>query len=184
MDVTVVRRDGQWRISRLPDGVVVPLSILRDNYRTVRTWFVDPVRRLVVARPALPAQRAGQGAGRAGAGAAAGRAVRGAAGAAVSQLPAGAQLRSNVAMSPDGALVVDLTQVGELDADRPRLLAAQVVLSLAEVNVARVRLLVDGEPLLAGRPELSRDDVAALIAEVQPGADVPALVVAAGGCAS
>ena len=92
--------DGQWRISRLPDGTVVPLSILRDNYRTVRTWFVDPVRRLVVADlrylPSVPAR------------AQAARALElllagpsGALqGAAVSQLPAGAQLRSNVALSP------------------------------------------------------------------------------------
>ena len=54
------------------------------------------------------------------------------------------------------------------------------MLSLAEVNVGRVRLLVDGEPLVADHPEWSRDDVAATVADVQPGADVPALVVAGG----
>ena len=55
-----MRRDGQWRITGLPDGVVVPLSIFRDNYRSVRTWFVDPVRRLAVADlrylPSVPAR--------------------------------------------------------------------------------------------------------------------------------
>jgi hypothetical protein len=180
LDVTVVRMDGQWRISRLPDGTVVPLSILRDNYRTVRTWFVDPVRRLVVADlrylPSVPAR------------AQAARALElllagpsGALqGAAVSQVPAGAQLRSNVTMSSDGALIVDLTQVGPLDPTARELLAAQVVLSLSEVNVARVRLLVDGEPLLPGRLDLTRDDVSALTAEVRPGADVPTLMVSGG----
>ena len=180
LDVTVVRLDGQWRISRLPDGTVVPLSILRDNYRTVRTWFVDPVRRLVVADlrylPSVPAR------------AQAARALElllagpsGALqGAAVSQVPAGAQLRSNVTMSSDGALIVDLTQVGPLDPTARELLAAQVVLSLSEVNVARVRLLVDGEPLLPGRLDLTRDDVSALTAEVRPGADVPTLMVSGG----
>ncbi len=179
-DVTVVRIDGQWRISRLPDGTLVPLSILRDNYRTVRTWFVDPVRRLVVADlrylPSVPSR------------AQAARALElllagpsGALqGAAVSQLPAGAQLRSNVAMSSDGALIVDLTRVGDLDPPAREVLAAQVVLTLAEVNVSKVRLLVDGEPLLAGRPDLTRDDVAARSAEVQPAADVPGLVVSGG----
>ena len=180
LDVTVVRLDGQWRISRLPDGTVVPLSILRDNYRTVRTWFVDPVRRLVVADlrylPSVPAR------------AQAARALElllagpsGALqGAAVSQVPAGAQLRSNVTMSSDGALIVDLTQVGPLDPTARELLAAQVVLSLSEVNVARVWLLVDGEPLLPGRLDLTRDDVSALTAEVRPGADVPTLMVSGG----
>ncbi len=60
------------------------------------------------------------------------------------------------------------------------LLAAQVVLSLSEVNVGRVRLLVDGEPLLPDRRDLTREDVAGLSAEVEPGADVPGLVVAGG----
>src|SRR5439155_290436 len=76
--------------------------------------------------------------------------------------------------------VVDLPRTGALDATARRLLAAQVVLSLAEVNVGRVRLLVDGEPLVAERPEWTRDDVAGTVADVQPGADVPALVVAGG----
>ena len=87
-----------------------------------------------------------------------------------------AQLRSNVATSPDGALIVDLTQLGDLDEAGRRLLAAQVVLSLAEVSVGRVRLLADGAPLLPDRSDLTRDDVASLIAEPAP-TTVPALVV-------
>ncbi|GAA1327592.1 LpqB family beta-propeller domain-containing protein [Pseudonocardia xinjiangensis] len=179
-DITVVRRDGQWRISNVPAGVVVPLSIFRDNYKQVRTWFVDPVRRLAVADPryvpSVPSKAQPARAlelllaGPSGA----------LLGAAVSQFPPGAQLRSNAAVGPDGALIVDLTGVGDLDEPARQLMAAQVVLTLAEVNVARVRLLVDGEPLLPGRPELTREDVAALSAEVQPGADVPGLVVAGG----
>ncbi|HXV92441.1 MAG TPA: LpqB family beta-propeller domain-containing protein [Pseudonocardia sp.] len=180
IDVELVRRDGQWRISRVPDGVVVQLSVLRENYRAVRSWFVDPVRRAVVPDlrylPIAPAR------------AQAARAVdlllsgpSGAlAGAAVSEVPSSARLRSNVAETPDGAVVVDLTQVGDIEESARRLLAAQVVLSLAEVNVARTRLLVDGEPLLAETPDLTRDDVAALAAEPQPGADVPGLVVSGG----
>ena len=91
-------------------------------------------------------------------------------------LVANAQLRSNVATSPEGALIVDLTQLGDLDEGGRRLLAAQVVLSLAEVSVGRVRLLADGAPLLPERPDLTRDDVASLVAEPAP-ATVPALVV-------
>ena len=89
-DVTVVRRDGQWRISRAArPASCVPLSIFRDNYRPVRTWFVDPVRRLAVADLRYVPERAGPGAGRAGRGAAAGRAVRGAAGRRGLAAPAG-----------------------------------------------------------------------------------------------
>ncbi len=179
-DVDVVRRDGQWRISRLPDGVVVSLSIFRDDFRTVRAWFVDPTRQTAVADvryvPSVPAK------------AQAARVIdqllagpsSGLAGAAVSELAPGARLRSNIAASPDGAVVVDLTRTGDLDATARKLLAAQVVLSLAEVNVGRVRLLVDGEPLVPDHPDWTRDDVASLVADVQPSADVPALVVAGG----
>ena len=73
-------------------------------------------------------------------------------------------------------MIVDLTQLGDLDEAGRRLLAAQVVLSLAEVSVGRVRLLADGAPLLPDRPDLTRDDVASLIAEPAP-TTVPALVV-------
>jgi hypothetical protein len=184
-DVTVVRRDGQWRISSLPPGVVVPLSVFRDNYKPVRTWFVDPVRRLAVPDqryvPTVPSRAQAARvmelllAGPSGA----------LLGAAVSLLPPGAQLRSNLTMSEDGALVVDLTRLGDLDEQSRMLLAAQVVLSLAEVNMGRVRLLADGEPLVLHREDLTREDltredVAALSAEIQPGADVPGLVVAGG----
>ena len=180
LDVGVVRRDGQWRISRLPNGVVVPLSIFRDNYRAVRTWFVDPVRRLVVADPRyVPSVPVKAQAARVMEQLLAGPSSA-LLGAAATQFAAGAQLRSNVSVATDGALVVDLTAVGDLDEVGRRLLAAQVVLSLSEVNVSRVRLLVDGEPLLPGRTDWVRDDVTPLSAEVQPGADVPALVVNAG----
>ncbi|GAA2567624.1 LpqB family beta-propeller domain-containing protein [Pseudonocardia hydrocarbonoxydans] len=180
IDVTVVRRDGQWRISELPDGVVVPLDEFRTHYRGVRTWFVDPSRPVVVPDlrylPSFPSRAQAARvmelllAGPSGA-------LLGAVG---SQLAAGARLRSNVALSETGALVVDLTRVGDLDEPGRRLLAAQVVLSLAEVNVARVQLLVDGIPLLPERPVLSREDVADLSGDTQPGADVPALVAAGG----
>lgn len=180
IDVTVVRTDGQWRISELPDGVVVPLDEFRASYRDVRTWFVDPTRRVVVPDlrylPAFPSRAQAARvmelllAGPSGA----------LLGAADSQLDAGARLRSNVALAESGALIVDLTRVGDLDELGRRLLAAQVVLSLAEVNVARVQLQVDGIPLLAGRTEISREDVADLVGDLQPGADVPALVAAGG----
>lgn len=180
LDVDVVRRDGQWRISRLPDGVVVPLSIFLDDYRTVRTWFVDPVSHLAVADlryiPSVPATAQPSRvmelllAGPSDA----------LLGAAVSQLPAGARLRANLALGPDGDLVVDLTRTGDLDENARRLLAAQVVLSLSEVNVASIELLIDGEPALPDHPEWTRDDVSALSADVAPSADVPGLVVAGG----
>jgi hypothetical protein len=179
LDVGVVRRDGQWRISRLPTGVLVRLSDFAANYRTVKSWFVDPFRRLAVPDLRyLPTSPTGAQSARAMELLLAGpsAALRGAA---TTMLPPGAQLRSNLALSPEGSLIVDLTQVGDLDEAGRRLLAAQVVLSLSEVSVGRVRLLVDGAPLLADRPDVTRDDVAALAGDPPP-ATVPALVVYGG----
>jgi Lipoprotein LpqB beta-propeller domain/Sporulation and spore germination len=179
LDLTVVRREGQWRIARLPPGVLVRSSDFRVNYRTVKTWFVDPVRRAAVADLRyLPGTPTRAQASRAMELLLAGpsTAVQGAA---TSMLPANAQLRSNMVTSPEGSLIVDLTQLGDLDEAGRRLLAAQVVLSLAEVSVGRVRLLVDGAPLLPDRPDLTRDDVVSTAAEPAP-PTVPALVVYGG----
>jgi hypothetical protein len=179
-DVTAVQRDGQWRIAALPNGVVVPSTVFRNNYRSVRIWFVDPVRRLVVPDvryvPGAPAQAQPARIADLLLGGPSSALI----GAAISMLPVGAKLRSNVATSPDGALVVDLTGVGDLDGPGRRLLAAQIVLSLAEVNVVRARLLLDGEPLLPDRPDVTRGDVADLIAEEPPAQDAPELVVSGG----
>lgn len=180
IDVTVRRTDGQWRISELPDGVLVPLSDFRTNYREVNTWFVDPTRRVVVPDlrylPAFPTAAQTTRALELLLAGPSGSLL----GAVTSQLAQGARLRSNVATSPSGALIVDLTRVGDLAEAGRRLLAAQVVLTLFEVNIGRVQLLVDGVPLLPAQPELTREDLADLSAEVQPGADVPALVAAGG----
>ena len=115
IDVNVVRRDGQWRIARLPGGVLVRMSDFRVNYRTVKTWFVDPVRRVAVPDLRyLPGSPARAQAARAMELLLAGPSTA-LQGAASTMFVTNAQLRSNVAASPDGALIVDLTQLGDLD---------------------------------------------------------------------
>ncbi|ODT95613.1 MAG: hypothetical protein ABS81_31520 [Pseudonocardia sp. SCN 72-86] len=181
-DVTVVRRDGQWRISSLPPGVFVRLSDLRSNYRSIKVFFVDPVRSTVVPDlrylPAVPAK------------AQAARAVDmlldgpspALAGAVASRLPETASLTANVTETADGGLVVDLTGVGAPDDVGRRLLAAQVVLTLSEVNASRVRLLIDGSPVLPSTPDITRADVASASADATD-ANVPQQpsLVATGG---
>ncbi|MGQ0480037.1 MAG: LpqB family beta-propeller domain-containing protein [Pseudonocardia sp.] len=179
-DVTLSRVQGQWRIDGPPAGVSVRLSDFRANYRSVKTWFVDPTRQIPVADlrylPADPARTLPS------------RAVEqllagpssALEGAVSSVIPRTAKLRTNVAETPNGTVLVDLTEIGDLDEGRRRLLAAQVVLTLAEVNVSRVRLLDDGAPLLAERPDLSRDLFADLGSDAGSRPDVPGLVVAGG----
>lgn len=178
-DLELVRRDGQWRISRLPAGVVVGLDDFRGNYRAVPVWFIDPARRLAVpdlrylpgvpsrTQPARVVEMLIDGPSSSLAGAAA-------------TLLRGAELRANVAAGADSAVVVDLTRVAPPDDAARRLIAAQVVLSLSEVNVLRVRILVDGEPLVAGMSEWSREDVVGSVAEARSAPD-SAVLVASGG---
>lgn len=180
MDIQVVRQQGQWRIDGPPSGTIVRLSDFRSSFKSVRLYFLDPLRQSMVPDlrylPSTPARTlpsraieqllAGPS-----------DALRGAA---VTAIPHAARLRSNVAESPDRALMVDLTEVGDLDDGQRRLLAAQIVLSLAEVSVPKVRLTVDGAPLVADHPDLTRESFADLDDIDGARADVPGLVVVGG----
>lgn len=163
VDIGVVRQGDHWRIEHLPPGAMVRLSDFRASYRSLRAWFVDPTRGMLMSDTHyIPSTRPSELAARATEVLLHGPSS-GLAGAAVTLFPATARLRSAVSESADGAVVVDLAGVSGLsDRDR-RLLAAQVSLTLAEVSVHRVRLLSDGEPLLADRPEVTRDDFADLV---------------------
>lgn len=180
VDVGVVSRDGQWRIDRLPPGVLVRGSDFRSNYRSLKAWFVDPVHGTVLSDPHyIPSARPT---------ALATRAVEvllhgpsaGLQGAATTSLPPGAKLRSNLTESPDGTVVVDLTGVDGLSEPDRRRLVAQLTLTLAEVNVPRVRVLSDGEPLLDGRPDVDREEFLDLVAGPPATAPLAPMVVADG----
>jgi len=179
-ELSLLRLNDRWRIDSPPPGVMVRLSDFRANYRSVKAYFVDPVRQMPVADlrylPANPARTLPSRAVEqlmAGPSSALQDAV-------YSVIPRTARLRANVAETPDGTVLVDLTELGTLDEGRRRLLAAQVVLSLAEVNVAKVTLLDDGAPLLDDQPNLNRDMFADMSADVDARPDVPGLVVSAG----
>jgi hypothetical protein len=179
-EISLLRRADRWRIDAAPPGVMVRLSDFRANFRSVKTYFVDPSRQMPVADlrylPANPARTLPSRAVEqlmAGPSSALADAV-------YSIIPRTARLRANVAETPDGTVLVDLTELGTLDEGRRRLLAAQVVLTLAEVNVAKVRLLDDGAPLLDDQPDLDRDLFADMSADVDSRPDVPGLVVAGG----
>ncbi|MEJ2885391.1 LpqB family beta-propeller domain-containing protein [Actinomycetospora aeridis] len=174
VDVGLTEQNGQWRISSLPTGTIVRRSDLRANTRPVRAWFLDPQRASPVSDPRYLATSPSRSvptrtlqyllAGPSEA----------LAGAAVSSLPVGTTLRSDVTLTPDGTAVVDLSRTGPLDEPRRREIAQQVTLTLAGIGVTRVRLLVDGEPLLVATPEVTvGDTLAGLPPEVARRPDLP-----------
>jgi len=172
--VGLTEQNGQWRISSLPTGTIVRRSDLRANTRPVRTWFLDPQRGEPVSDPRYLATSPARSVPTrtlqyllAGPSAAL-------AGAAVSALPAGTGLRSDVSLTPEGTAVVDLARTGPLDDARRRGVAQQVTLTLAGIGVARVRLLVDGEPLFPATPEVTvAEALAGLPPEVARRPDLP-----------
>ena len=165
VEVGLTEQNGQWRISSLPTGTIVRRSDLRANTRPVRTWFLDPQRASPVSDPRYLATTPARSVPTRTMQYLLAGPSESLAGAAVSALPVGTALRSDVTISPEGTAVVDLTRTGPLDDRRRREVAQQVTLTLAGIGVPRVALLVDGEPLLPGVPEV---DIAAALAGLPP----------------
>ncbi|MDD7963768.1 LpqB family beta-propeller domain-containing protein [Actinomycetospora lemnae] len=181
VDVGLVEQNGQWRIASLPTGTIVRRSDLRANTRPVRTWFLDPQRAGPVSDPRYLATTPARSVPT--------RTVQyllsgpseSLAGAAVSSLPVGTTLRSDVTITSEGAAVVDLARTGPLDDPRRREIAQQVSLTLAGIGVTRTRLLVDGEPLLPATPEVDvTTTLQGLPLEVARRPDLPADPVVGG----
>ena len=172
--------DGQWRVSNPPANIAMPYSDFTANYVRVPVFFfaqdsntVVPDLRYVAGKPqsGLPGRvvsllLAGPSDQLAGA-------VR-------SALPDDANTEGNVTATPDGALVVPLTGLGDQSADVRKLIAAQVVLSLQAVTTNRVRLLADGGPLVDGHEDWLFTDVPSYTSLASPGADLPGLMTVNG----
>ena len=170
--------DGQWRISDPPSQLVASRGSFDTNYMPVPIYFLDhdrkgvvPDLRYVVSQPESTLPRRvidllvmGPSTG-----------FRTAMGTA---LPEGAYPKTNTSEAADGALVVNLSELGDLGEESRRLLAAQVVLSLQSVSNARVRLQEEGVPLLPDEEELQPRDVASYRANENANPNLPGLVVA------
>ncbi|HVV10899.1 LpqB family beta-propeller domain-containing protein [Amycolatopsis sp.] len=172
--------DGQWRINNPPANIVMPYSDFTANYVRVPVYFFAqdsnttvPDLRYVAGKPqtGLPARvvsllLSGPSDQLVGA-------VR-------SPLPDGAGIEGNVTTTPDGALQVPLTGVGDQTPEVKKLIAAQIVLSLQAVTTNRVRLLSDGAPLVDGHEDWLFTDVPSYSSQASPGADLPGLMAVNG----
>jgi hypothetical protein len=173
-DIGLVQQSGQWRIATLPAGTIVRRSDLRANTRPVRAWFLDPLSRTPVSDPRYLATSPASSVPTRTLQLLLAGPSEGLSGAAVTALPHDTVLRTDVGFGGDGTAVVDLTRTGPLDEPRRREIAQQVSLTLAGAGVPRVRLLVDGEPLVPGAPEIAVGEVlAALPPEVARRPDLP-----------
>ncbi|MFD7656614.1 LpqB family beta-propeller domain-containing protein [Actinosynnema sp. NPDC059797] len=151
--------NGQWRISQPPDGIYVPQGGFNQFYRRVTLFFwnsdysvlVPDPRYVVVAPSTSIPYRVTQ------------LLLKGPAvamrGAVASAIPNGAEQRHDTTEADDGALEVDLTKVGDITAAVRKQVVAQVVKSLTGVSSSRIRILVEGQPILPEREEWRPADV-------------------------
>lgn len=179
IQVKVVRENGEWRISDPPPDLVVTNSGFTQFYEGVPLYFLSPDHSRVVPdlRYIVTEPRASQP------GQVIDLLLKGPSdtlGTAVtSALPDGALTRTNVATAAEGQLVVDLSHVGSPNSTDRQLIAAQVVLSLSSVTVARARLLADGVLLAPDHPDWTLDDVRGMQPD-NPRQDLPGFVASNG----
>ncbi|MGH3768458.1 MAG: LpqB family beta-propeller domain-containing protein [Pseudonocardiaceae bacterium] len=175
-----VSEHGEWRISNPPPGVLVEATAVQRNYRQVRVSFIDPNRGTLV--PDLrwvPAQPASTLPGRVLDLLLAGPS-QGLAGAVVSAIPVGARPRSNALIGRSGRTVINLSGVEGMTEQQRRQVAAQLVASLDGLVPTPLRLLADGEPLVAGQEDWRPADIASYAPSTGPRSDVPGQVVVGG----
>lgn len=172
--------DGQWRIVDPSPGVVITLPEFLRYYRQVRVYFLDPALGIPV--PDLRYVPTGatdrvttevvdlllSGPSDAITGA-----VR-------SAIPPNAVNKGSGAAASDGAISVNLAQLGERNAEVKKQIAAQVVLSLQGVTNSPIRLQADGEPLFPDHPDWRPNDVPSFDSAINPSSDQAGLVVANG----
>jgi hypothetical protein len=146
----VVRRDGQWRISKLAEGVLLSSDDAGRLLQPAALYFLTPDGQHVVPQPVLePPLEPGLAttlmrALIAGPNSLLAPGVR-------TAVPRGTTLVGNVPISVDGIADVDLSaSTRQLSPQQLIRLSAQVVWTLRQIaSVTAVRLLANGEPLEA-----------------------------------
>ncbi len=144
---SLARVDGEWRIDRAPDAVLVRGYFFEQNYRAFDLYFPDPSGTALVAEPVyLPI--GDQLATRLVQGLLAGP-TRWLGDQAVAAVSRDTEVEVSVPLQPDGIADVQLSEhVNEASAHQLQLLSAQLVSTLAQVEgIDGIRITVDGSPL-------------------------------------
>lgn len=174
--VGVVREKGQWRIDDPPEGVYVPLSDFNASYRPVTVYFFDPDVRIIVPDQRYVAAQPEEGLPTrvisvllSGPSDAMRRSL-------VSPLDRVAT-RTNVVADSDGTLVVDLVPLGDKTQEQRELIAAQIVLTMAQtMTYSRLRIKGDGQELIQGHGDWRPSDIKQYDAATKPNPDQQGLV--------
>ncbi|MEB3368182.1 LpqB family beta-propeller domain-containing protein [Saccharopolyspora mangrovi] len=178
VDVRVERQgNGQWRITNPPQEMVVSKTSFSGIFRPVPVYFLDhdltgvaPDLRYVVSQPASTMPRRVIDLLTSGPSEGMRQAMR-------TAIPQGVHPKTNTSEAADGALEVNLSQLGEVTPDTRRLIAAQIVYTLEGVSSARVRIKEEGMPLLSDGKDLRPTDLVNYETDNLQRPDLPGLAV-------
>jgi len=177
--MNLTRVNGQWRISQLPDGLLIDQRQFSTSYLRAAVTFVDDTRGTLVVDPRwIPRTPPANWPGRAIDMLLAGPSAAAKDG--VASLLDGAALKTNVVATEDGALSVDLSLDRELTEEERQRAGAQIVRTLAAVWRKPVRIRLNSAQLLPARKDWNIDDADAFLAPAQVKPDLPVLAVANG----
>lgn len=169
-----------WRIQTPPPDVLITMPAFNLAYQRVSVYYFDPEFRVVVPdRRYIPAKPLVGAPDRVirllldGPSAALEGAVK-------TAIPTEAQMGTNAVADSDGALVVNLTKLGDQTPEDRQLIAVQVVLSLKDVVQTKIRLLADGHTLISDHKDWRQSDVPSWDLLTRPNPDLPGMFTAAG----
>ncbi|GAB3684645.1 LpqB family beta-propeller domain-containing protein [Saccharopolyspora tripterygii] len=178
VDVRVERQgNGQWRITTPPPELVASKTSFSSDFRPVPVYFLDhdlsgvaPDLRYVPAQPVATVPRRVTELLTAGPSEGMREAMR-------TAIPPGVYPKTNASEAADGAMEVNLSDLGEVSDETRRLIAAQVVYTLEGVSSARVRIREEGVTLLPDGKDLRPIDMEKYEADNLQRPDLPGLAV-------
>ncbi|TDD09834.1 sporulation protein [Saccharopolyspora terrae] len=178
VDVRVERQsNGQWRITTPPPELVASKTSFSSTFRPVPIYFLDhdltgvaSDLRYVVAQPATTLPRRVIDLLTSGPSEGMRQAMR-------TAIPPGVHPKTNTTEAADGAMDVNLSELGDVSPEMRELIAAQVVYTLEGVSSARVRIKEEGVPLLPDGKDLRPTDMEQYEADNVQRPDLPGLAV-------
>jgi hypothetical protein len=144
----VAKRDGQWRISALPAGVLLSTSDAAQSLQPVSIYYLNRTQTRLVPDPILVPEPDQPGLATTLVGALLAGPSRGLAPAVATAVPAGTSLVGNVPIDDSGVAEIDLA--GSLQPSPVQLerLSAQLVWTLRQLpSITAIRLLDNGAPV-------------------------------------
>ncbi|MCP2258686.1 Lipoprotein LpqB beta-propeller domain-containing protein [Streptoalloteichus tenebrarius] len=180
LQLRLEKEDGEWRLAEVPDGVVTTIDGFNENYTPAPVYFLNPRRNTMVAdvryvqtQPASAQANTVVDMLLRGPSSALRDSVR-------SAIPEGVRTRSNVAEGTDGAMLVNLSDLGQQTPQSRQLIVAQIVLSLEKVTNTRIKVLSENVPVVPDQPDWRRGDVASFVPEAAPNQDLRGMVAVGG----